>query len=303
MNSLVASQQRTAFYIKFKKVGLFLRFMLYQCWSQTQTQTEHPSVTVRILYETTSMNLITLPSILKCSDQARQQVTSNIREAIWSTSGSDYLLNHNETSHSIFVRKGMERYSAYFTHSLMHWLWSEELMKVTESTKGQRFSANDASQLHQIFGPSRAPSVKKKKTKSQQDQTVVDMNYVTFKSKEKVKKQKTPNCCENEFILLVIKYRSLIGCLHGSVFDYCLWFQSNVIYCLAKHLNKTAPTHSSACEAWRASPLSRLCWLAELQQMCINIVIKLKKKKKKKKKKKNLFTIKKSLMNFTKKNV
>lgn len=186
----------------------------------------------------------------------------------------------NNPQHFCEERNGKIFFSFHSLPGALTLEWgADESHKVN---KRPRFSANDASQLQQEFGHSRAPSVTKKtQKKTQQDQTVVDMNYVTFKSKEKMKKQKTPNCCENEFILLVIKYRSPIGCLHGSVFDYCLWFQSNVIYCLEKHLNKTAPRHSSAREAWRASPLSRLCWLAELQQMCINIVIKLKKKKKK----------------------
>lgn len=119
-------------------VGLLLRFMFYQHWSHTQMQTEHPPVCHSEVSEWDNHHEFVNTSIHpQVFDQARQQVTFNIREAIWSTSGSDYLLNQNKTTHSIFVRKGMERYSSHFTHSLAHWLWSEELMKVTKSTRGQ----------------------------------------------------------------------------------------------------------------------------------------------------------------------
>lgn len=173
----------------------------------------------------------------------------------------------------------MERYSSHFTHSLVHWLWSEELMKVTKSTRGQRFSANDASQLQQDFGHSRAPSVTKKppeKNPTRPNSGRHELCYFQIKRKSE----------ETENTKLLWKWVCSTGdkiqipdwLFAWECFDYCLWFQSNVIYCLEKHLNKTAPRHSSAREAWRASPLSRLCWLAELQQMCINIVIKLEKK-------------------------
>lgn len=169
------------------------------------------------------------------------EVTFSIKEAIWSPSGTDYLLNHNKT-HSIFFRKGMERFSFHFTHSLLY-----------KRRRRRRSWWKSQSQLKAML-----------------------LSYIRalhtarlLHSGRQISKKNTPTCCENEFIHLVIKYSTdpwLVPCI-----DYCLSFQPNVICS-----NKTARRHVDACEAGKArrSQVSRLCWLAELQQMCFNIAIK-----------------------------
>lgn len=119
------------------------------------------------------------------------EVTFYIRKVIWSTSGSDYLLNHNKTTHSIFVRRGMEGYSFHFTHLLVNDFWVKNWWKSQSQQKASQWCFSVTSARHRAGFPHRT---------SQRAQ-----RFFFFFSNQNMKKN-TPNCCENDFIQWIIWY-------------------------------------------------------------------------------------------------
>lgn len=147
------------------------------------------------------------------------EVTFYIRKVIWSTSGSDYLLNHNKTTHSIFVRRGMEGYSFHFTHLLVNDFWVKNWWKSQSQQKASQWCFSVTSARHRAGFPHRT---------SQRAQ-----RFFFFFFKSKYEKKYTKLLWKWFYSVdYMIQYRSLIGSLHGSVFDYCLSFLSNVTYCV-----------------------------------------------------------------------
>lgn len=130
------------------------------------------------------------------------EVTFYIRQVIWSTSGSDYLLNRNKTTHSIFVRKGMERYSSHFTHSLVYDSWVRSWWKSQSQQKAR------GSQPMMLLSYIRAVHTAGLPLQKQTKETKLWQtdNYFVLNENKERKRRKTPKCCENEFIPFVIKY-------------------------------------------------------------------------------------------------
>lgn len=147
------------------------------------------------------------------------EVTLYIRASIWSPSGSDYLLNHNKTTHSIFLcgEEWKEILFISLTHSLVYDSWVRSWSKSQSQQKDERFSARGASRLHQSSARSGAPSLMNWPIR--QVQWYADLFF--SKKKKKFGAVKTQ-------MVIKAQYRSLIDYLHG--FDHCLSFLSDVIY-------------------------------------------------------------------------
>lgn len=131
------------------------------------------------------------------------EVTFYIREAIWSTSGSDYLLNRNKTTHSIFVRKGMERYSSHFTHLLAYDSWVRSWWKSQSQQKARGSQPMMLLDYIRAVHTAWLPPSKKLTSKTKQWQTE---NSFLFAEKKERKTRKIPESFEKEFIPFVIKY-------------------------------------------------------------------------------------------------